>query len=98
MNPVTDREPLVFFHAGLGKVASTYLQKRVFPALDGIRYIPRNRFRRHAREIAEARYPRYLLSRECGKYLDRRLEEIHGYYPNARILLLFNEKSNNLTS
>ncbi len=81
--------PCVFYHAGLGKVASTYLQKSVFPALDGIHYIPRNRFRSHRRVIAAADHGRYLLSRECGKYLDRRLAEIAGFYPDARILLFF---------
>ncbi|MCZ7599032.1 MAG: hypothetical protein M5U09_16860 [Gammaproteobacteria bacterium] len=83
------RRPLVFFHAGLGKVASTYLQKRVFPALDGICYIPRDRFRSHARIVARAEHDRYLISRECGKRLEPRLEEIHRLYPDARILLFF---------
>ena len=83
------RRPLVFFHAGLGKVASTYLQKRVFPALEGICYIPRDRFRSHARIVARAEHDRYLISRECGKRLQPRLEEIHRFYPDARILLFF---------
>lgn len=83
------QDPLVYYHAGLGKVASTYLQKSVFPALDGICYIPRNRFRRHARVIREGHCTKYLISRECGKYLDRRLKEISGYYPDARVLLFF---------
>lgn len=89
MNPPAQNAPLVFFHAGLGKVASTYLQDSVFPALDGICYIHRNRFRRHARVIRRGEWPRYLLSRECGKRLDRRLREVAGYYPDARILLFF---------
>ncbi|GJL83724.1 MAG: hypothetical protein DHS20C01_33580 [marine bacterium B5-7] len=84
-----DREPLVFYHAGLGKVASTYLQKSVFPALENIHYIPRNRFRQHSRIIKAGEHDRYLISRECGKYLDRRLKEIHSQYPNAHILLFF---------
>lgn len=83
------RQPLVFYHAGLGKVASTYLQKRVFPALDGICYIHRNRFRTHRRVIGRNEHDRYLLSRECGKYLDRRLKEISSIYPNARVLMFF---------
>ncbi len=83
------QEPLVFYHAGLGKVASTYLQKRVFPALDGICYIHRNRFRTHPRVIARRAHSRYLLSRECGKYLDRRLKEISSIYPDARVLIFF---------
>ncbi len=89
MSTATPRKPLVFYHAGLGKVASTYLQKRVFPALDGIRYIHRNRFRTHRRVIGRGEHERYLISRECGKYLDRRLAEIASIYPEAHVLLFF---------
>jgi hypothetical protein len=89
MNPPTDSSPLVFFHAGLGKVASTYLQDSVFPALDGICYLHRNRFRRHTTVVPRGDCSRYLLSRECGKRLDQRLREVAGYYPDARILLFF---------
>ena len=33
----------IFYHVGLGKAASTYLQDRVFPKLESIRYVPRDR-------------------------------------------------------
>ncbi len=81
--------PEVYFHAGLGKVASTYLQKSVFPALENIHYIPRNRFRGHRRVIARRQHARYLLSREAGKYLERRLKDVAAIYPDARVLLFF---------
>lgn len=89
MNPQVEPQPQIFYHAGLGKVASTYLQKRVFPALQGICYIPRNRFRRHRKVIARGDCERYLISRECGKYLDRRLQEVAASYPGAHVLMFF---------
>src|SRR5690606_40925550 len=55
----------------------------------GICYIPRDRFRSHSRIVARAEHDRYLISRECGKRLQPRLEEIHRFYPDARILLFF---------
>ena len=81
--------PIVYFHAGLGKVASTYLQKSVFPALEGIYYLPRDRFRRHHKLIQAAEYPAYFLSREAGKHLIERLEAFARIYPEARLLLFF---------
>ena len=38
-------EPEIYFHVGLGKVASTYLQNKVFNNLEGIHYIPKNKYR-----------------------------------------------------
>ncbi len=35
----------IYYHVGLGKAASTYLQNRVFPVLEGIRYVHRDRYR-----------------------------------------------------
>lgn len=36
----------VFFHVGLGKAASTFLQYRFFPKLRGVRYIQRTQYKR----------------------------------------------------
>ncbi|MFT7532463.1 MAG: hypothetical protein ACI9FD_003494 [Gammaproteobacteria bacterium] len=51
--------------------------------------MPRNRFRQHPKLAKSGKHPRILLSRECGKFLDRRLKEISSLYPNARVLLFF---------
>lgn len=76
---MTERQ--TFFHVGYARAASTFLQKAVFPALTGIQYIPRNRFR--VRESEKKRFvgDKILMSREAGKHIfDRcdRVEEIFG--------------------
>ena len=81
--------PKIFFHIGLGKVASTYLQNRVFPALEDIYYLPRDRFRRHPKEVASGKHSTILLSRESGLYLYEKLEGFKKMYPDAYILLFF---------
>jgi hypothetical protein len=81
--------PKIFFHIGLGKVASTYLQNRVFPALENIYYLPRDRFRRHPKIVASGKYPSILLSRESGLYLYEKLDDFKKIYPDAYILLFF---------
>ena len=68
------QEYQIYYHVGLGKAASTYLQNRIFPALDGIRYIHRDRYRRYRSIIDKSHDDRYLVSREAAFRLDQRLE------------------------
>ena len=37
-------KPVIFFHVGLGKTGTTFLQDRFFPKLEGIDYLPRNKY------------------------------------------------------
>ena len=47
------KQPEIYFHVGLGKVASTYLQHRFFPKLKGIHYIKSTRYRRSLQIIKD---------------------------------------------
>lgn len=70
-----------FFHVGYARAASTFLQKTVFPALQGLQYIPRNNFRVREREKKRFRADKILMSREAGEYIfDRcdRVKEVFG--------------------
>ena len=61
----------IFFHVGLGKAASTYLQYAFFPKLGGIRYLQRTRFRQAPEWLAAQGPGRYLISREFDQQLER---------------------------
>ena len=63
MNQST-HQPEIYFHVGLGKVASTYLQHRFFPRLKGIHYIKSTRYRRSPQIIKDTNYDKYFISRE----------------------------------
>jgi hypothetical protein len=78
----------VYFHVGLGKAASTYLQNRVFPVLRGIRYIPRDRYRRYPAVIERTSDNRYLISREAAYRLDQRLDEFAAFKTDAQVILV----------
>ncbi len=67
----------IFFHVGLGKAASTWLQYAIFPRLQGLHYIQRTRYKRSpeliARHIAagtDSPEP-VLISREFDQQLER---------------------------
>ncbi len=78
----------IYYHVGLGKAASTYLQNRVFPVLEGIRYVHRDRYRRYPAIIDKTSDRRYLISREAAFRLDQRLNEFASFKPDARVILV----------
>lgn len=55
---------VVFFHVGLPKTASTFLQRNVFPQLEGIFYVKKHDFKRHRQIVKERTENKVLLSVE----------------------------------
>ena len=64
-------EKQIYFHVGLGKVASTYLQHEVFPKLKGIHYLPTGKYKRSKSIIPQLEVAKVLVSRE----FDRQFED-----------------------
>ncbi len=54
----------VYFHVGLPKTASTFLQRRVFPYLKGICYYKKHDFKKHLKKIDRCTESKILLSYE----------------------------------
>lgn len=75
-----------FFHVGYARAASTFLQKAVFPALTGIQYIPRNRFRVRASEKKRFKSDKVLMSREAGQRIFSRCDDVWRIF-NSRIII-----------
>lgn len=81
---MSDRQ--TFFHVGYARAASTFLQKAVFPALTGLQYIPRNRFRVREREKKRFKEQKILMSREAGKHIYTRCDDVVKVF-NSRIII-----------
>lgn len=75
-----------FFHVGYARAASTFLQKTVFPALDGIQYIPRNNFRVRESEKQRFRARKVLMSREAGEYIFDRCDRVWDVFRSKIII------------
>lgn len=84
----TSRQPAIFFHVGLGKVASTYLQYRFFPKLNGIRYIQRTRYRKAPAIIEQEKAFPYLVSREFDRQLPQEVAWFSGYFRDVQPIIL----------
>lgn len=85
---MADTNKEVFFHVGLGKVASTYLQYKVFPKFKNIRYIQRTKYRKAPELIKRSTHNKFLISREFDKYLERESEFISSHFPDAKPILI----------
>lgn len=78
----------IYFHVGLAKAASTYLQKRIFPALKGIHYVHRNRYWQYQQIISKTPADQFLVSREAAEHLERRVMEFADYRRDGRVILV----------
>jgi hypothetical protein len=78
----------IFFHVGLARAASTYLQHKVFPHFKGVHYIPPNHYRRYQDIIAATTAPKYLVSREFDQRLESESRKFAHVFPEARIILV----------
>ncbi|MFW6226864.1 MAG: hypothetical protein ACOC31_02065 [Bacteroidota bacterium] len=80
--------PDVFFHVGLGKTGSTYLQYRFFPKLKGISYIQRTRFWSYPKYSKRPASDKLLFSREFDRQLERESKKFASYFPYARPIII----------
>ncbi len=80
--------PQTFFHVGYARAASTFLQKAIFPALTGLQYIPRNRFRVREKEKKRFRADKILMSREAGQHIFDRCDRVRDIFGSRIIISL----------
>ena len=81
-------ERQTYFHIGYARAASTFLQKAVFPALTGIQYIPRNRFRVRESEKQRFKDNKILMSREAGRRIYQRCDDVWQVFGSRIVISL----------
>ncbi|MDH5474889.1 MAG: sulfotransferase domain-containing protein [Cyclobacteriaceae bacterium] len=80
--------PEIYFHVGLGKTASTYLQMDVFPKFNNIHYIHTNKYKKAKEIIAEGKYDHYLVSREFDRQLEDEVRKFSSKYPDTHPIII----------
>ncbi len=78
----------IFFHVGLGKTASKFLQHKIFPKLQGIHYIKPTQYKNSGRIIERTDARRFLVSREFDNQLETETDKFAKHFPNARIIIV----------
>ena len=69
-------KPITYFHVGYAQVASTFLQKTVFPALIGLQYIPHGNFSVCEFEKKRFKKDKVLMSCEAGESIFDRCDRV----------------------
>ncbi len=93
------KSPAIFFHAGMMRTASTFLQKTVFPELTEIHYISKRQYGKVHEIIAESDAERILVSFELNNALFfPHLENFARKYPAAGIILVLRRQDEWITS
>ena len=78
----------ITFHLGLPKVASTFLQKEIFPNLNNISFHRKRKFNEYKNLKEEKLTCSHLFSSEYDRGLEETVDEITGLFPDAKIIFL----------
>ena len=88
----------IFFHVGLAKTGTTFLQYRVFPKFQGIRYIQRTKYRRAIRIIRKSRDPRIFLSNEFDLQFETEMKKFGAAFPDTTPIIVFRRQDSYIAS
>ncbi len=96
-----NQDKLIFFHVGMPKTASTFLQLKVFPKFKGIDFIKKHDFKRKDKLIQQSDYDRILLSIELD--LDRKggmnhMIDVANRYPDTYPVIVLRKQGSWLSS
>ena len=84
-------QPEIFFHVGLPKTASTFLQRSIFPKLEGIEFVKKHAFKHYQKKVSKSRAEKILFSTELniGKArTDRKIQRFAGSFPDATPIIV----------
>ena len=81
-------KPEIYFHVGLGKTASTWLQNKVFSHFQGITYLHPTRYRHWRSAIEQNTTGKVLISREMDQQLEREISHFAAVYPDTHAIIV----------
>lgn len=91
----------VFFHVGMPKTASTFLQRNVFPHFRDVHFIKKHDFKHHKRFILQTTKDKVLLSTELDLHRERsvrKIRDIASAYPGTQPVIVLRRHSSWLKS
>lgn len=83
----------VFFHVGMPKTASTFLQRSVFPHLRGIHYSKKWRYLDHSEIVEKTTSTKFLFTFELDEGLENHLADFKEHHPQAKIIICFRNQA-----
>ena len=81
----------IYFHVGLSKTGTTFLQEKVFPKLKGIHYLPTIKYRHALKIIPKLMHDKILVSREFDQQFEQEIKKFSTQYSNAKPIIVLRE-------
>lgn len=97
----TAKTPEVYFHVGMPKTASTFLQRNVFPKLQNIHFVKKHDFKHRDEIIRQSGQNRFLLSIELdldGEDGLKKVKDVAAKYPDTYPVLVLRKHGSWLRS
>jgi len=91
-------DKIIYFHVGISKTGSTFLQQRVFPILKNIHYIPTRKYHKINEEISSIKKGNILVSREFDRQFEREVDLFAKGHKNAIPIIVFRRHDQYLAS
>lgn len=88
----------IFFHVGLGKTGSTYLQHKFFPKLKGIHYMHHTKYKKALDIISVGRFDRYFVSREFDRQFLDEIKKFSAKYPDTHPIMVLRRQDSWIAS
>lgn len=88
----------IFFHVGLGKTGSTYLQHKFFPKLNGIHYIHHTNYKKSIDIIGRKKHNRYMVSREFDRQFLKEIKKFSAVYPDTHPIMVLRRQDSWIAS
>ena len=88
----------IYFHVGISKTGSTFLQNRVFPKLSKTDYIPTNKYHRVFEEIKNCDSNQILVSREFDRQFEREITLFSSRHRTATPIIVLRKHEEYLAS
>jgi len=78
----------IYFHVGLGKTGTTFLQHRVFPHFQNVDYLQRGKYHNFKKNIEKNQSDKIFISREFDRQLEREVNRFSNHYPNTKSIIV----------
>lgn len=83
------KEKQIYFHVGMGRAASTYLQYDVFPFFKKVDYIQRTRYKKFGKIISKKGPGAFFTSREFDQQFEEEVSKFAKEFPDTHAIVVF---------
>lgn len=92
------KDNVIFFHLGLERTGTKFLQKSIFPFIDNITYLDRKQYKDADNIIRHAPEKKILVSYEFNELLLQEVRSFSNLFPNTHAVMVFRRHDSYIAS